>query len=145
MRRLSDWPAATTRRGRRPDIIHYNPAKHEQLAIFISGEEASRLVETQIMFRLTMAVASLALLSPVAVNAAVSDTHVRAESGAIAGRSPHQAYRPVSAAPSACGTMMHTIPAGKLPVYGTHALPKTGCADAPELASNGAASNRASR
>ncbi len=97
------------------------------------------------MFRLAMAVASIALLSPVAVNAAVSDTHVRADSGALAGRSPHQAFRQVSAVSTSCGTTMHTIPAGKLPVYGTHALPKAGCADAPELASNGAATNRASR
>jgi hypothetical protein len=97
------------------------------------------------MFRLTMAVASLALLSPVAVNAAVSDTHVRAESGALAGRSPHQAYRQVSAVSTSCGASMHTIPAGKLPVYGTHALPKPACTEAAELASSGAASNRASR
>lgn len=97
------------------------------------------------MFRLTMAVASLALLSPVAANAAIGDTHVRADSGALAGRSPHQAYRQVSAAPTACGATMHSIPAGKLPVYGTHALPKAGCADASELASAGTAANRASR
>ena len=66
---------------------------------------------------LLMAAASLALLLPAAASAAPGDTHVRAESGALAGRSPHQAYRPVVATPANCGKTMHSIPAGKLPSY----------------------------
>ncbi len=97
--------------------------------------------------RLLMAAASLTLLVPAAASAAPgatpSATHVRADAGAIAGRSPHHAYRPIAAAP-ACGRTMHTIPAGKLPVHGTHAFPAAGCGDATELAA-GAAANRISR
>jgi hypothetical protein len=50
----------------------------------------------------------------------VHDTHADA-SGAMAGRSPHKAYRPVAA--QACReTAMHSLPAGKPHSYGTHAL-----------------------
>jgi hypothetical protein len=95
---------------------------------------------------LLMAAASLALLLPAAASAAPGDTHVRAESGALAGRSPHQAYRPVVATPANCGKTMHSIPAGKLPSYGTHAFPKADCAQVTEVAAGGgSAAIRASR
>ena len=94
---------------------------------------------------LLMAAASLALLLPAAASAAPGDTHVRAETGALAGRSPHQAYRQIAAAPSTCGKTMHSIPAGKLPTYGTHAFPKADCAATEVAATGGSSAIRASR
>jgi hypothetical protein len=61
---------------------------------------------------------------------ALAQTAVPVGHGATAGRSPHQAYSTVAAKPSCAHTVMHSIPAGKLPTYGTHALPAAGCADA---------------
>lgn len=50
----------------------------------------------------------------------VHETHADA-SGAMAGRSPHKAFRPIAA--QACrDTAMHSLPAGKGALYGTHAL-----------------------
>lgn len=49
----------------------------------------------------------------------VQDTHTEV-SGAMAGRSPHKAYRPI-AAQSCRESAMH-LPAGKPHSYGTHAL-----------------------
>jgi hypothetical protein len=94
---------------------------------------------------LLMAAASFALILPAAASAAPGDTHVRAESGALAGRSPHQAWRPIAATPTTCGKTMHSIPAGKLPSYGTHAFPKADCAAVTEVAAGGSATIRASR
>lgn len=45
--------------------------------------------------------------------------------GALAGRSPVQAYRTAEAG-TTCKAAMHSLPAGKLPTYGTHALPNAG-------------------
>lgn len=95
--------------------------------------------------RLLMAAASLALLLPAAASAAPGDTHVRADAGALAGRSPHQAYRPIAATATSCGKTMHSIPAGKLPSYGTHAFPKPDCAVTEVAAAGGSATIRASR
>ena len=65
---------------------------------------------------------------------AFAQTAVPVGHGATAGRSPHQAYSTVAAKPSCAHTVMHSIPAGKLPTYGTHALPAAGCTD-PQIAS----------
>ncbi|WP_404710218.1 hypothetical protein [Sphingomonas sp. MMS24-J13] len=94
---------------------------------------------------LLMAAASLALLLPAAASAAPGDTHVRAEAGALAGRSPHQAFRPIAATPATCGKTMHSIPAGKLPSYGTHAFPKADCTVTEVAAASGSGAIRASR
>lgn len=60
---------------------------------------------------------------------------VPAGHGATAGRSPHQAYKTAGAEKPGCArATMHTIPAGKLPTYGTHAFPAAGCTD-PQVAS----------
>jgi hypothetical protein len=83
------------------------------------------------MIRTAFLVAALSMTAP-----AFAQTHVPAGHGATAGRSPHQAYRPVSATAS-CKTM-HSLPAGKLPVYGRHALPNADCA-ATQIASAGGA------
>ncbi|WP_454884159.1 hypothetical protein [Sphingomonas oryzagri] len=77
-----------------------------------------------------------ALLLPAA---AFAQTHEPAGHGATAGRSPHAAYRPV-AADAGCKTM-HSLPGGKLPVYGSHAHPAK-CAT-PQIASAGGASKLA--
>ena len=55
--------------------------------------------------------------------------------GATAGRSPHAAYRPV-ATDTGCKTI-HSLPGGKMPVYGSHAHPAA-CA-MPQIASAGGA------
>jgi hypothetical protein len=61
----------------------------------------------------------------------VHETHADA-AGAMAGRSPHKAYRPVAG--HACReTAMHSLPAGKPHTYGTHALRGADC-DAPRVA-----------
>lgn len=73
-----------------------------------------------------------ALLLPAA---AFAQTHEPAGHGATAGRSPHAAYRPI-AADTGCKTM-HSLPGGKLPVYGTHAHPAK-CAPAQIAAAGGA-------
>jgi hypothetical protein len=69
-------------------------------------------------------------------SAAFAQSATPAGPGALAGRSPHQAYvADVTATTTAtCGKSMHSLPAGKLPTYGTHALPATPCAK-PALAS----------
>jgi hypothetical protein len=64
---------------------------------------------------------------------ALAQSYAAATPGAIAGRSPAVAYRQTDAAPG-CQRQMHSLPAGKLPTYGTHALPQADCAQ-PLLAS----------
>jgi len=76
------------------------------------------------MKHLILAAVALALPTvPALAQAAASATP-----GALAGRSPHQVFRPAVATP-ACGRSMHSLPAGKLPTYGTHALPAASCED----------------
>lgn len=70
---------------------------------------------------------AVALLLPAVP--ALAQTAVPTGHGALAGRSPHQAYKTAAADTPACGRTMHSLPAGKLPTYGTHALPRAGCAD----------------
>jgi hypothetical protein len=66
-----------------------------------------------------------------AIAQSVHETHADA-SGAMAGRSPHKAYRQVAG--HACReTAMHSLPAGKPHTYGTHALRGADC-DAPRVA-----------
>lgn len=77
-----------------------------------------------------------ALLLPAA---AFAQTHEPAGHGATAGRSPHAAYRPI-AADTGCKTM-HSLPGGKLPVYGTHAHPAK--CDTAQIAAAGGASKLA--
>jgi hypothetical protein len=90
------------------------------------------------MFRLSLAIAPLALVTlPVTAQAAIGANPAAAAAGAMAGRSPHQAYRPATAA-SSCASM-HNIPAGKLPVFGKHALPKGDCAARVDVAERGPA------
>jgi len=74
------------------------------------------------MFRTALIAA--ALMVPALPALAATD----ATPGALAGRSPHKAYVSAEAKP-ACAATMIALPAGKLPVYGTHALPKAACAD----------------
>ena len=59
--------------------------------------------------------------------AALAQAATPAGPGALSGRSPVQAYRPAAAMTPACGHSMHSLPAGKLPTYGTHALPAAPC------------------
>lgn len=89
------------------------------------------------MFRLLAAVtlSSVAVL-PALAQPSLRHTHVEA-SGAVAGRSPHRAYRPIAAAPACGGPAMHSIPAGKGHVFGTHAFAGAPCAPA-QVAAAGA-------
>jgi len=73
-------------------------------------------------------------------SALIAETPTPVGHGATAGRSPHQAYNAGTTA--TCGKVMHTIPAGKLPTYGTNAIPGANC-DAPVLASADAKKERA--
>ena len=94
------------------------------------------------MRRLILA-AALALTLPAAA-IAQSAGHVNATSGALAGRSPHHAFRPASAA-AGCPAAMHTLPSGKLPVYGATTLARPGCDDTARIADTGASTVRAAR
>lgn len=71
-------------------------------------------------------IAAAALVLPASAAFAQAGTDVN--HGALAGRSPHKVYRTAAATP-ACGKSMHSLPAGKLPTLGTHALPAR-CASA---------------
>ena len=72
----------------------------------------------------TLLIAAGALILPAsAAFAQLAPAHA----GALSGRSPHVAYRTADATPATCGKTMHSLPAGKLPVHGTHALPKEPC------------------
>lgn len=57
---------------------------------------------------------------------AMAQTLASATPGALAGRSPHTALYDTSAK-AECGKQMHSLPAGKLPTYGTHALGAAAC------------------
>ena len=70
------------------------------------------------MFRPLLAAAALILP---ALPAIAAEPVVSAHAGALAGRSPHQAYRTTQSADVCRAQAMHSLPAGKLPVYGTHA------------------------
>ena len=62
--------------------------------------------------------------------AAHADGNARMEAaghGAIAGRSPHLAYRPLVPL-STCGKSKQSLPAGKLPVFGHAVAPNMDCA-----------------
>jgi hypothetical protein len=72
----------------------------------------------------TLLIAAAALVLP--ASAALAQA-VPAGAGALSGRSPQASYRVANVASAVCGKTLHTQPAGKLPVYGTHALPKAPC------------------
>lgn len=52
---------------------------------------------------------------------ALAQSHVAATHGALAGRSPVHSYKAAVADPDRV-PQMHSLPAGKLPVYGRHAM-----------------------
>lgn len=58
---------------------------------------------------------------------AFAQSAVPAGSGALSGRSPHQAYRADAGAERQCGKTMHSLPAGKLPTYGWQAASAAPC------------------
>jgi hypothetical protein len=72
----------------------------------------------------TLLIATCALVLP--ASSAIAQL-VPAGSGALAGRSPQASYRTAGAVAATCGKTMHSLPAGKLPVYGANALPKAPC------------------
>ncbi|WP_442678639.1 hypothetical protein ACSBM8_14135 [Sphingomonas sp. ASY06-1R] len=72
----------------------------------------------------TLLIATCALVLP--ASSAIAQL-VPAGSGALAGRSPQVSYRTADATAATCGKTMHSLPAGKLPVYGANALPKAPC------------------
>ncbi len=80
----------------------------------------------------TLLIAVAAFTLP--ASAALAQAAAPAATGALAGRSPVQAYRAPAANPT-CGQTMHSLPAGKLPTYGTHALPAAPCDQRVEVAS----------
>ncbi|WBO23769.1 hypothetical protein [Sphingomonas abietis] len=69
-----------------------------------------------------------ALLLPTAAWPALAQHQQPAGHGATAGRSPHQAYRPIATA-KPCGIAMHSLPGGKLPVFGMPAQSTAACVD----------------
>lgn len=82
------------------------------------------------MYRLILAAAALAVPAlPAVAQTSIAETHVEAH-GALSGRSPHKAYRPINADRGCRTTAMHSLPGGKLPVYGAHARPDPACAPA---------------
>jgi len=72
----------------------------------------------------TLLIAAAALALP--ASAALAQA-VPAGAGALSGRSPQASYRVANAAGPVCGKTLHALPAGKLPVHGTNALPKAPC------------------
>ena len=72
----------------------------------------------------TLLIAAAALILP--ASAALAQA-VPAGAGALSGRSPQASYRVANATAAVCGKTLHALPAGKLPVYGTHALPNARC------------------
>lgn len=79
----------------------------------------------------TILILAAALALP--ASAALAQAAPDAGHGALAGRSPHKAYRSAAATP-ACGKTMHSLPAGKLPVYGTKAVRDEACTSAVTMA-----------
>jgi hypothetical protein len=73
----------------------------------------------------TLLIAAATLVLP--ASAALAQA-VPAGAGALSGRSPQVSYRTAGATAATCGKTMHSLPAGKLPVYGTHAMPAAACA-----------------
>jgi hypothetical protein len=87
-------------------------------------------VSTRLILSAALLLASAVPALP-ALAQSVHETHADA-SGAMAGRSPHKAYRQVAG--HACReTAMHSLPAGKPHAYGSHALRGADC-DAPRVA-----------
>ena len=70
---------------------------------------------------------ALASVLPAAAHAEGNARVELAGHGATAGRSPHLAYRQLVPL-STCGKSKHSLPAGKLPVFGHAAAPNADCA-----------------
>lgn len=64
----------------------------------------------------TLLIAAAAFVLP--ATSALAQSALPVGSGALSGRSPHQAYRADALVGRPCGKAMHSLPAGKLPSYG---------------------------
>ena len=84
----------------------------------------------------TLLIAAAALVLP--ASAVLAQT-VPAAAGALAGRSPQASYRTADTTRAVCGKTLHALPAGKLPVHGTHALPKAPCSGVELAQADGSA------
>ena len=94
------------------------------------------------MIRLALAVAIAAAPVPTLAQADLGASYQEV-AGGVSGRSPHRAYRQSSAATNSCRTVALHVPAGKLPLYGTHGKVDASCSANGEVAANDAGSRTA--